>query len=199
MIERFTDSAREVVRGAEAQARELNHPYIGTEHLLLALLDPAIGVPARILRERDLRRDRVVAEIARLTGSDPAPLDRTDAEALRAIGIDLDAVIAAIEASFGPGALQPPSRPRRRSWLRRRRAPSPIHSGHIPFTPRSKRVLELAMRESVQLGHVHIVSEYILLGLLREGDGLGARILVDAGVTLDDLRRRTLSALGDAA
>jgi hypothetical protein len=150
----------------------------------------------------------------------PAPLGDADADALRAIGIDLDAVVAAIEDSFGPGALQPCPRVPASRWrrlrqrLRRRqvrlgrrrpRRPEPGRvvqmgrTGHLPFVPRGKKVLELSLREALRLGSKSIGSEHILLGLLREGDGLAARILVDGGLTLDELRKRTLRALEEAA
>jgi ATP-dependent Clp protease ATP-binding subunit ClpA len=217
MFERFTRPARSVVMGAQEQARGLGHNFIGTEHLLLSLLEPDSGGPAEILRDAGLRHDDVVAQIQRLIGSRPEPLGETDAEALRAIGIDLDAVVAAVENLFGPGALRAPQAPpsrwtrvrrRLRRSLRRRRAGRSqarlepgrvVQGGHIPFTARSKKVLELSLREAVRLGHKHIGSEHILLGLLREGNGMAARILIESGLTLDDLRQRTLRALKDAA
>jgi ATP-dependent Clp protease ATP-binding subunit ClpA len=218
MFERFTQSARSVVMDAQAQARGLGHNFIGTEHLLLSLLEPGSGAPAGILGEAGVRHDDVVARIRQLLGRRPEPLGETDAEALRAIGIDLDAVVAAVENLFGPGALRAPQAPPsrwtrvrrrlRRSLGRRRRArtrarlePGRVVSagGHIPFTARSKKVLELSLREAVRLGHKHIGSEHILLGLIREGEGMAAQILVQSGLTLEDLRQRTLRALKDAA
>jgi ATP-dependent Clp protease ATP-binding subunit ClpA len=219
MFERFTPSARGVVIDAQRQARALHHNYIGTEHLLLALLDPGSGAPAAILRDAGVQPEQVVAEIERLVPRRPRPLDVADAEALRTIGIDLDAVVATIEATFGPRALQPPPpapvvsrwrrvRRRMRRLRRRFRVSRPCRQrpergravgGHLPFVPRSKKVLELSLRESLRLGHKEIGSEHILLGLLREGEGLAAQILVGAGLTLDDLRKRTLRALDDAA
>jgi ATP-dependent Clp protease ATP-binding subunit ClpC len=85
---------------------------------------------------------------------------------------------------------------------RRRRHPRcgrRVGGGHLPFTPRGKKVLELSLRESLRLKHDHIGPEHILLGLLREGEGLAAQILVGTGLTLDDLRQRTLRALDAAA
>jgi ATP-dependent Clp protease ATP-binding subunit ClpA len=220
MFDRFDESSRGVVLRAQEQARSLGHGWIGTEHLLLALLDPSSGLPATILTEAGVRRDRVIEAIEHGLGR-RIVLSPADAEALHSIGIDLDAVIAAVERSFGPGALRPPptppsSGPRRlRRWypkyvlrrLRRRRqrrrdAGPPVHGrpgAHIPFVPRSKKVLELSLRESLRLRHKHIGSEHLLLGLLNEGEGLAAQILVDSGLRLDDLRDRTLRALREAA
>jgi hypothetical protein len=232
MFERFTESARIVVTGAQDEARQLGTGYIGTEHLLLALLNPASGRPAEILRESGLDRDGVVAKVAQLCDQGSAVMGLADAEALRTIGIDLDAVVAAVEHTFGPGALRlpPVESPggsrwrRRRRWLRpsflvrrlrrrrmRRRearlAANPAGrpaglrpgGGHVPFTPKSKQVLELSLREALRLKHNHIGAEHILLGLLRQGDGLAAQVLAQAGLTLKDLRQRTLRAIDEAA
>src|SRR2546430_357104 len=120
------------------------------------------------------------------------------AAALKAIGIDLPAVRAKIEELFGPGALDPPDPEPRRGLLRRRRTPQGP-TNRIPFAARSKKVLELSLREALRLGHNYIGSEHILLGLIREGEGLAAQILVESGVSLDDLRARTMAALNQAA
>jgi ATP-dependent Clp protease ATP-binding subunit ClpA len=69
-------------------------------------------------------------------------------------------------------------------------------SGHIPFTPRAKKVLELSLREALQLRHNYIGTEHILLGVIREGEGLAAQAIVDAGVELGELRHRVLTRLG---
>ena len=69
-------------------------------------------------------------------------------------------------------------------------------SGHIPFTPRTKRVLELSLRESQQLGHDYIGTEHILLGLIREGEGVAAQVLVKMGADLNRVRQQVLQLLG---
>jgi ATP-dependent Clp protease ATP-binding subunit ClpC len=69
-------------------------------------------------------------------------------------------------------------------------------TGPIPFTPRAKKVMELSLREALQLGHSYIGTEHILLGLLREGDGVAARVLRQLGATLPDVRQRILGLLG---
>ncbi|MEN3357660.1 MAG: hypothetical protein V7637_1642 [Mycobacteriales bacterium] len=207
MFERFTEPARAIVRGAHQEARALHDDHIGTEHLLLAMLEPECGLAARVLAEAGVQRADVLAGITRRVG-ERRRFEPGDAEALRAIGIDLDAVVQAIEATFGPQALDlPPEVPRRhrlhpRQVLRRRRHRSPTNrprGGHIPFAARSKKVLELSLRETLRLDSKHIGSEHVLLGLLRDGDGLAARILVDTGHPLDDLRRRVIAALANAA
>jgi ATP-dependent Clp protease ATP-binding subunit ClpA len=168
MFERFTEHARDVVVRAQAHARALEHGWIGTEHLLLALLDDADGRPARLLAPWDVRRDWALGEIERMIGrGDPA----LDAGALATLGIDLDEVRERVERTFGPGALSC-----RRPLRRRRRG------GLIPFTPRAKKVLELSLREALALGDGFIGAEHVLLGMLREGEGVAAQILRSRGV-----------------
>jgi ATP-dependent Clp protease ATP-binding subunit ClpA len=172
MFERFTDEARTTVRLAQEEARRLRHPYIGTEHLLIAMLEEGHGPAAEALRSHDVN----VADLRRrvITTVGP-PDDDLDPDALATLGIDLDAVRRVTEASFGPGALDSRSR-------------KAAKSGHIPFSKRSKKVLELSLRESLRLGHKYIGTGHMLLGLLREGEGLAAQMLVARGVDLPSLR-----------
>jgi ATP-dependent Clp protease ATP-binding subunit ClpA len=126
MFERFSGQARHVVVSAQEEARELDHNYIGTEHLLLGLL---------------------------------ATSDSLASVSLTALGYTHDDLRDALEAIVGRGKASP--------------------GGHIPFTPRAKKVLELSLREALQLKHNYIGTEHILLGLLREGEGRAAQILAD--------------------
>lgn len=190
MFERFTVEAREVVTRARDEARGLRHRRVGTEHLLLALLDERAGIAYRVLHSAGITDDRVRADIRRLVGSGSNLLSDEDAAALKTIGIDLDAVLSRIEETFGPVA-PVPEPPGSRRGLRGR--------GGGPFGPRAKKVLELSLREAIRLRHNYIGSEHILLGILREGDGLAAKILTDAGVTIDGLRRQVVAALDKAA
>jgi ATP-dependent Clp protease ATP-binding subunit ClpA len=196
MFERFTAQARQVVVQAQQEARQLRHPSIGTEHLLLALLDAGSGGASVLLREAGVTRERVLADIRRFVGPASDVLGEGDAAALETIGIDLDAVRAKVEETFGPGAwqlseLEQPTP--RRGFLRRRKG------GHVPFSVRAKKVLQLSLREAIALKHNFIGSEHILLGLLRENGGLAAKILADAGVDFARLRRQTVDALAKAA
>jgi len=197
MFERFTDQALNVVRQARDEAHGLRHRYIGTEHLLLALLDPDSGLSYTVLTDAGVTREQVRAAIEEKVGE--GGLGDADAEALRAIGIDLPAVRAKLEELFGPGALDPPCEEPRRGLLRRRRPATPSPGSRIPFVPRSKKVLELSVRESIALGAKYIGSEHILLGVIREGEGMAAQILTEAGLSLADLRARTIAALKRAA
>ena len=125
MFERFSGQARHVVVSAQEEARELDHNYIGTEHLLLGLLTS----------------------------------DSLASASLNALGYTRDDVQAKVVTIVGRGKASP--------------------GGHIPFTPRAKKVLELSLREALQLKHNYIGTEHILLGLLREGEGMAAQILAD--------------------
>jgi ATP-dependent Clp protease ATP-binding subunit ClpA len=171
MFNRFAREARDVVERAQDEAAALGHDYIGTEHLLLGIaarggLPPSLGLEHGALR-------------AAVAGSS----QRLDADALAAIGIDLDAVRRAVEESFGPGAL---------SGRRRRR-------GHTPFCPKAKKALELSLREALALGDHHIGTDHILLGMTRDSDSGAARTLSACGTTLAELRAAVLAARREAA
>jgi ATP-dependent Clp protease ATP-binding subunit ClpA len=197
MFERFTKSARRVVVGAQGEAIRLKHPTIGTEHLLLALLTEESGGAYLVLHEAGLDRDGVRTEVQRLVGTPGRVLTQGDADALKTIGIDLDAVLASVERSFGAGTFVPAERKPERRGLLRRRHPEIARGSR--FGPRAKKVLELSLREALRLDSKEIGSEHILLGILREGDGLAAKIIADAGISIDDLRQAAIDQLGKAA
>lgn len=182
MFERFHQDARQSVVLAQEEARRLRHGFIGCEHLLLGLAAYGTGTAADALTAAGLEvsglRQRVAAEYAEAA----EPLD---AGALASLGIDLDAVRRTAEAAFGPGALDHP--------------PGRFMRGHIPFTPRAKKSLELALREAARLRHNHISSGHMLLGILREGDNVAVGMLTQAGVRADDLREDVMRRLTAAA
>jgi ATP-dependent Clp protease ATP-binding subunit ClpA len=184
MFERFTDGARGAVTDAQVVARRLGHGRIGTEHLLLGLLETG-GVAAQVLAGAGVTAAAVEREVLAEVGR--GPLGAGDAEALGAIGIDLDEVRRRVEASFGKGALH--WRPGRACRGERPRL------GHIPFSPRSKKVLELSLREALALKHHYIGTEHLLLGLIREGEGLAMLVLTRLGAGPQLLRARVLDAL----
>ena len=97
------------------------------------------------------------------------------AKALESLGISLEAVRQQVEEIIGQGQQAP--------------------SGHIPFTPRAKKVLELSLREALQLGHNYIGTEHILLGLIREGEGVAAQVLVKLGADLARVRQQVIQLL----
>jgi ATP-dependent Clp protease ATP-binding subunit ClpC len=145
MFGRFTDEARRVLDLALDEARTLNSNRVGTEHILLGLV-----------QERD----------------------GTAAEALDLMGISLDAVRQQIEQITGQG----------------HEAPAPSHQ---QYTLRAKRALDMSLREALQLGHHHIGTEHILLGLLREGEGPAAQVLIELGADLKLVRQQVLGLLDD--
>jgi Clp amino terminal domain, pathogenicity island component len=144
------------VAGARTQAQELGHRCVGTEHLLLAMLGEQDSTAA-LLRDAGLSAATVRAGIVRAVGTPGGLLSDAEAAALESIGIDIHAVRARIEESFGPGVLEEPAAVGRR-W-------------RLSLSRRSKKVLELSLREAVRLKQNWIGSEHILLGLLREGSG----------------------------
>lgn len=143
MLERFTDRARRVVVLAQEHARMLRHNYVGSEHLLLALIDEREGIGAKALDSQ---------------------------------GVTVNGALDQVEAFIGQGPKAP--------------------AGHIPFTPRTKKIFDLALRESLQLGHSYIGTEHLLLGLLREGEGIAAQILAKGmGVDLNILRKAVIELI----
>jgi ATP-dependent Clp protease ATP-binding subunit ClpA len=96
-------------------------------------------------------------------------------QALESLGISLSAIRAQVEEIIGQGQAAP--------------------TGHMPFTPRAKKVLELSLREALQLGHNYIGTEHILLGLIREGQGVGAQVLQKLGADLERVRRTVTQRL----
>jgi ATP-dependent Clp protease ATP-binding subunit ClpA len=205
MLERFTHPAREAVVRAQDEARDLQQSPIGTEHVLLALLADPAGPIAQALGangtgqpfDHAYVRAEIIRRAGRRPAETPADTEAEDAAALKAIGIDLEAVRKAIEENFGPGALRlpPEPTPKSRNPLRRRSGVS----HHLPFSNRSKKALELSLREAVNLGHNFIAPEHLMLGILREGDGLAALILADADIDVAKLRTDLIRTLPDKA
>ncbi|MET8157402.1 Clp protease N-terminal domain-containing protein [Sphaerisporangium sp. NPDC005289] len=185
MFERFHADARKAVAHAQHEATVLRHDTIRPEHVLLGLLAQTDSVTARVLARHGLDHDTAGDAVARVLGANTGDsTDDIDADALESIGIDLDAIRQKVEAAFGPGALDRDPRRSSRSL-----------GGHIPFGPRAKKVLELSLREAIHLGHNYIGDGHILLGLLREGDGLVTRVIADAGIDFTALRQEIRAEL----
>jgi len=134
MFRRYSEKAKKAIMIAQEEAMNLNHDYIGTEHVLLGLLKEGQGLAAQVLREFGVEEEKVIDEIMQLIGKGE---NRQISEAA--------------------------------------------------FTPRSKKVLELASQEANQLKSNYIDTEHILLGLIKESSGIAIRILIDLGVNLDNL------------
>jgi len=144
MFDRFTDRAKKVMSFARQEAMKFNHEYIGTEHILLGLVQEGSGVAANVLKN---------------------------------MSIDLEKIRHEVEKIVKTG-------------------PSMVTMGQLPFTPRAKKVLELSLEEASQLSHNYIGTEHLLLGLIRENEGIAAQVLMNLGVKLDDVREEVLEFLG---
>jgi ATP-dependent Clp protease ATP-binding subunit ClpA len=186
MFERFSKPARAAVVGAQEEARELRSPHIDVEHLLLGVLFEAETPLRNLLADLGITYDDARVQVSRKRDSDP--LGEADAEALKSIGIDLDAVRESLEASFGQDALDRGAPEPRRRW----------RGGHIPFTSGAKKTLELSLREALAHKDDHIGSEHVLLGIVRAPSPI-AEAIITAHVPLADLRTKVLGLLDRAA
>ncbi len=140
MFDRFTDRARKVMALARKEALSFNHNFIGTEHILLGLIQEGSGVAANVLKN---------------------------------LGAEIDKIRREIEKNVQSG-------------------PSIVTMGQLPFTPRSKKVLELSMEEANDRGDNHIGTEHLLLGLVSEIDGVAAQVLLDLNLKPEDVRAEVL-------
>ena len=136
MFEKFTDKARRVMNLAQDEARNLGRMFVGTEHLLLALIKEGEGIAAQALASLDVTYDETIDTVRGLSKDDSEPT---------------------------PG-------------------------GHIPFTPRAKRVLENSYREMMNHGQTYIATEHLLLGIVSEGNGRAMEALGRMGVSGDAVR-----------
>lgn len=141
-FERFTVKARQVVVTAQEEARLLKHNYIGTEHILLGLLNAPDSTAAKVLHQLGYNKETAQVDIA---------------------------------AAVKPGTEE----------LR----------GHIPFTPRAKKTLDLALREATQLHHNYIDTEHILLAVVRESEGVAAKVLAERINPISKIRAAVLASL----
>jgi ClpA/ClpB-like protein len=194
MFERFTDKARKVVTLALAKAKEQGDDQIRPEHMLYGVA-ATDGVAARALAALGVDTAAVERELGRASGASAGPLSARDeaadddAEALAAIGIDLDEIKRRIEDSFGPGALERvPLTPR-----------GPLNwTGRLPLSEAAKLSLALSVKEARALHHSYIGTEYVLLGLLRVAEQrprgeFAAATLPDLGLDPATARDRVLT------
>ncbi|HKL76146.1 MAG TPA: ATP-dependent Clp protease ATP-binding subunit [Halanaerobiales bacterium] len=143
MFGRFTERARRVLSLAEKEAKNLNHNYVGTEHILLGLVKEGQGIAAKALNEKGINEKNVKDKVMDMIGEGKN-------EAADSIGL----------------------------------------------TPRSKKVLNLSMDEARKMGHNYIGTEHILLGLMREGEGVGVRIIAELSGNLNELKEEVIELLG---
>jgi ATP-dependent Clp protease ATP-binding subunit ClpC len=139
----YTPRAQQVIQLARSEAERFNHPYVGTEHLLLGLVALAQGVAVTVLER---------------------------------MGVSLEGLRLEVEKAVGQG-------------------PETKTAGNVPFTPRAKKVLQLAAAEARALNHTYIGTEHLLLGLLREGEGVASQVLRTLNIDLDTTRIEVLKEL----
>jgi ATP-dependent Clp protease ATP-binding subunit ClpA len=144
---RFTPRAQRVVSLAQQAARDAMHNYVGTEHVLIGILDEGTSVAVKVLAKLEIETEDLRAEL---------------------------------RASMGP-------------------ASDAIPEGHVPFTPLSKRALELTTKEALVLGHNYIGCEHLLLGLLATDEGLASKVLRRMGVELRTTRQTVVAVLSNFA
>ncbi len=144
MFDRFTDRAKKVMSLARQEAQRFNHEYIGTEHVLLGLVQEGSGVAANVLKNMGVEMDKIRHEVEKIVKT----------------------------------------------------GPSMVTMGQLPFTPRAKKVLELAMEEASNLGHNYIGTEHLLLGLIKENEGIAAQVLLNVGIKMEEVREEVLEFLG---
>lgn len=140
-FERFTQKTIQAIILAQTESRRLQHKYVGTEQLLLGLIQEGTGIAAQVLA---------------------------------AAGVGLEAAQREVERNIGHGSGTPTD---------------------LPFTPRAKRTLELAVDQARQLGHNYIGTEHLLLGILCEGQGLAVRVLENLGVNPNNLEQQLRGAM----
>lgn len=186
MFERFSTSAREALIAAQRESLQAGQESIGCEHLLLALVTDRQGIAAQAAAAAGLASDSLRAQVAAGAGAGAEPLD---AEALALLGIDLDTVRRAVEAAFGPGALDRGSRGRL--------GPARRFGGGL--TKDLKKSIELALRAAVSLRDSEIGSGHLLIGLIDQGDNAALRALAGAGIDPGPLRLDVLARITAAA
>jgi ATP-dependent Clp protease ATP-binding subunit ClpA len=194
MFERFTRHARVAVVLAQEEVRELHTREIAPQHLLLGILQAAGNDLSAALSGYGLTADVVRARLieAAPKAGESRPDFAEDAEALRAIGIDLAAVRDSVARTFGADAFDNAlSRSGRRRGRQRR-------SSHIPFNRAAKKSLELAVRESLAHKDNEIGCEHLLLGILRSGDKAAIGLITEH-VYSGQLRASILALLDKAA
>ena len=146
MFDRFTDRAKKMMSFARRRAQELNHEYIGTEHLLLGLIQEGTGVAATVLGGLDIDLEKLRVEVEKIVQAGPTAVTKTQ----------------------------------------------------LPFTPPAKNVLEISMEEASLLGHNHLGTEHILLGLIGEEKGIAAQVLTLLGASQKVVRKGVLDYLGES-
>ena len=178
MFERFAKDAREAVVHAQDEARTLGVDRIGTEHVLLGTVRSPDTVAAQALGRLGVDHADLLAAVRSL------PAHTIDADALAGIGIDLEAVRAQVDASFGPGSLDAVTG-------------STPKKGHLPFDADAKKLLEVALREAIRCKHRRIDSGHLLLAAVRLDDTAAYQALAAVGVGPSAVREAVTAVWAD--
>lgn len=193
MFEKFQKSAKVAVVLSQEEAREMDESRIGAEHVLVGVLESAGGPLSELLIGYGLTADGVRDRLR--TGSVEPPLDDEDAQALKAIGIDLSQVRESVSKVFGPQAF---NEALEKSGRRRGRIRGWRPFGMIPFNSSAKKCLELALREAIAHKDNWIGCEHMMLGILRGADPVALAVIAER-VPADELRQAVIGLLDQAA
>ncbi|MGR6978903.1 Clp protease N-terminal domain-containing protein [Mycobacteroides abscessus] len=193
MFEKFQKSAKVAVMLSQEEAREMDDTRIGAEHVLVGVLDSAGAPLSELMGGYGLTADGVRDRLR--AGSEQPPMDDEDAEALRAIGIDLSQVRESVSRVFGPQAFD---KAFEKSGRRKARVRGWRPFGMIPFNSSAKKCLELALREAIAHKDNWIGCEHMVLGILRGGDPVALAVITER-VSADELRQAVVGLLDQAA
>lgn len=193
MFEKFQKSAKVAVMLSQEEAREMDDTRIGAEHVLVGVLDSAGAPLSELMGGYGLTADGVRDRLR--AGSEQPPMDDEDAEALRAIGIDLSQVRESVSKVFGPQAFD---KAFEKSGRRKARVRGWRPFGMIPFNSSAKKCLELALREAIAHKDNWIGCEHMVLGILRGGDPVALAVVTER-VSADELRQAVVGLLDQAA
>lgn len=193
MFEKFQKSAKVAVILSQEEAREMDDTRIGAEHVLVGVLDSAGAPLSELMGGYGLTADGVRDRLR--AGSEQPPMDEEDAEALRAIGIDLSQVRESVSRVFGPQAFD---KAFEKSGRRKARVRGWRPFGMIPFNSSAKKCLELALREAIAHKDNWIGCEHMVLGILRGGDPVALAVITER-VSADELRHAVVGLLDQAA
>jgi ATP-dependent Clp protease ATP-binding subunit ClpA len=205
MFERLSPAVRTAVIVGVRQAQSLGHGYVGPEHLLLGLLAEPGRFIDRLLAGSGLTYPEAVRRVRASVSQTVrrAGLDGDDVAALAGLGIDVDAIVARAEESFGPGALGSDrvSRPARRRTARRviRRFRRHQQARRLPFHPESRQVFAAALTQARDLGHKVLGTEHLLLAMLSRGRGTAYELLHEAGLDYLAVRQSIMTELRRAS
>ncbi|RIT58895.1 Clp protease [Mycobacteroides abscessus] len=178
---------------SQEEAREMDDTRIGAEHVLVGVLDSAGAPLSELMGGYGLTADGVRDRLR--AGSEQSPMDEEDAEALRAIGIDLSQVRESVSKVFGPQAFD---KAFEKSGRRKARVRGWRPFGMIPFNSSAKKCLELALREAIAHKDNWIGCEHMVLGILRGGDPVALAVITER-VSADELRHAVVGLLDQAA